>query len=496
MLRQAAAAGSAEAMLEAGAGALQQGAFAEAVAPVEGALRAHPGNARLWHLLGLLHRSLEDLAPSVDAFGKAAELAPDDPMIAHARACVNYEAGLPAADLFQHARRFRPGDRAMLLQHSAAQIAEGESEAAVEALEHELVRDPLWLQGHAALSRLRWTYCDHETFVASFERALLAAPREVGLWRAYVEALFSAQFYEESLAIIERARMAAGSHHSFDAAEAIARSELGQMEAADALFRRVAHLRDVSLIVNHLRFLLRAGRYKEAVQIGEAYVSQDPTNQILPYLSLGWRLTGDPRWEWLEGDPRFIGVYDIADRLPPLDALAECLRTIHRSIRQPLNQSLRGGTQTEDQLFPRIEPEIHKLRQAVVEAVELHADQLPAPIQGHPLLVPKRRPISFTGSWSVRLTGGGRHVDHFHPAGWLSSALYIALPDEAGRGGDEAGWLVLGEATELGVDLPPIRTVEPKPGRLVLFPSTMWHGTRPFQAGERLTVAFDVKRPS
>jgi len=44
--------------------------------------------------------------------------------------------------------------------------------------------------------------------------------------------------------------------------------------------------------------------------------------------------------------------------------------------------------------------------------------------------------------------------------------------------------------------LPPIRTIEPKPGRLVLFPSTMWHGTRPFDAGERLTVAFDVKRPA
>ena len=37
--------------------------------------------------------------------------------------------------------------------------------------------------------------------------------------------------------------------------------------------------------------------------------------------------------------------------------------------------------------------------------------------------------------------------------------------------------------------------IEPKPGRLVLFPSTMWHGTEPFAAGERLTVAFDVARP-
>ncbi|WP_373475225.1 putative 2OG-Fe(II) oxygenase [Sphingorhabdus sp.] len=33
------------------------------------------------------------------------------------------------------------------------------------------------------------------------------------------------------------------------------------------------------------------------------------------------------------------------------------------------------------------------------------------------------------------------------------------------------------------------------PGRLVLFPSTMWHSTIPFAAGERLTIAFEIRRP-
>jgi hypothetical protein len=78
--------------------------------------------------------------------------------------------------------------------------------------------------------------------------------------------------------------------------------------------------------------------------------------------------------------------------------------------------------------------------------------------------------------------------------GWLSSALYIALPPDLGK--DQAGWLTIGEPqAQLGLDLPPLRVIEPKPGRLVLFPSTMWHGTRPFQVGERLTVAFDVATP-
>jgi hypothetical protein len=91
------------------------------------------------------------------------------------------------------------------------------------------------------------------------------------------------------------------------------------------------------------------------------------------------------------------------------------------------------------------------------------------------------------------LSGTGYHSNHIHPEGWFSSAFYVALPESTGG---HAGWLTLGGSeTELGIDLPPTRLIEPRPGRLVLFPSTMWHGTIPFTAGERLTVAFDVARP-
>jgi hypothetical protein len=44
----------------------------------------------------------------------------------------------------------------------------------------------------------------------------------------------------------------------------------------------------------------------------------------------------------------------------------------------------------------------------------------------------------------------------------------------------------------LALNLDPLHMIRPQPGRLALFPSTMFHGTRPFPAGERMTVAFDV----
>ena len=75
---------------------------------------------------------------------------------------------------------------------------------------------------------------------------------------------------------------------------------------------------------------------------------------------------------------------------------------------------------------------------------------------------------------------------------------FSALPITAcaRRWSKDAGWLTLGEPdAQLGLPLQPRRKVEPEPGRLVLFPSWMWHGTIPFAQGERLTVAFDVAVP-
>lgn len=495
MLQQAAAAGDPAAMLGAGAAALRAGADAEALGPVTALLRSRPDHPHLWQLLGLLHRNLEDHARAVDAFAQAAALAPDDAMIAHAHACVRYEAGLPAAGQFAHAMALAPGDRAILLRHAAAEIAEGRREAAIAGLDDEARRDPLWVEGHKTLARLRWAAGDRETFAASFDRALAGEPRATVLWRAYVETLLHDELYEQALAAIGRARAAAGPDSAFDLAEAVARSERGELAAAAALFRRLAPPRDVATVLAYLRFLLRAGRVQQAADLAGKSAPGDPSHQIWPYLSLAWRLLGDSRWEWLEGDPGFVGVYDIAESMPPLDALAERLRGLHRSAQHPLHQSLRGGTQTEGHLFQRIDPEIRLLRQAVAAAVEAHVAGLPPPRPGHPLLIGRRAPIGFSGAWSVRLTGGGRHVDHVHPGAWFSSALYVALPAAEESGGGEAGWLALGEASGLGIDLPPLRLIEPRPGRLVLFPSTMWHGTRPFAAGERLTVAFDVKRP-
>ena len=102
--------------------------------------------------------------------------------------------------------------------------------------------------------------------------------------------------------------------------------------------------------------------------------------------------------------------------------------------------------------------------------------------------------LRFAGAWSVRLQDQGFHTNHIHPEGWISSALYVALPDEVRDPSDNSGYIQFGSPLEdLGIDLPPRRTVAPEVGTLVLFPSYMWHGTIPFQSEQpRMTIAFDL----
>ncbi len=57
-----------------------------------------------------------------------------------------------------------------------------------------------------------------------------------------------------------------------------------------------------------------------------------------------------------------------------------------------------------------------------------------------------------------------------------------------------AGHIELGRPPpKLRIDLEPRYTLRPIPGYLALFPSTLYHGTRPFSDGRRMTVAFDVQ---
>lgn len=460
------------------------------------AVRSAPRDARLWHVKGLIHRQMDRRELALPALERAAQLAPNDPKIAHALARTRYEAGLPCLDEYGRALQLSPGDPSIISGLTSALVAARQTAQAMAGLEQILKRSPQWGEGHRLLCQLRWTEGEREGFARSFEQAIAARPDDLPLRRQHIHTLLHAHDYEGVLRAIADGRRAMGDDALFDTSEAIVRAETGHHTEADALFATLADLPDANMQVRRVRHLLLTGRPEEASQVIDEWLATEHEMAFWPYAATAWRMTGDPRSEWLEGDERLVGIYDIADRLPPLGQLAQTLRELHTLSGQPLAQSLRGGTQTDGNLFHRIDPVIVHLREAILDTVAEYAASLPPHDPRHPLLREKRSPIRFAGAWSVRLHDGGYHANHVHPMGWLSSALYVAMPPGMGDE-NHAGWLTLGEPRDpsFPLELPPHRLVEPKPGRLALFPSWMWHGTRPFGEGERLTVAFDIAVP-
>lgn len=477
--------------------ALARQTEAEVLPLVVKAAKREPGNARLWQWSALLYRGLDRQADAIAAFARAAQLSPGDAGIAHGLARSNLDAGMDSIALFERALRLAPGHADILLGLAAARLAAGHGDDAVAGLARVVATAPQWVQGHEQLSRLRWMMGDRRGFTASYHDALAARPGDEALWQSYVLALMRAGAHDAALAAIAESRGTLGDRIFLDANEAVVRSERGEREAPRELFDRLAGVDDPALAVHRVRHSLRTGDIEAALTLVERWALERKSPMMWPYAATAWRLSGDPRFDWLEGQDGLVGIYDLADRLPPLDELAAALRGLHRARDQHLDQSVRGGTQTDGVLFSRVDPIIQAVRKTIVEAVGDHIAKLPAPDPDHPTLGVRRdHPPRFSGSWSVRLRGGGHHANHVHPAGWFSSALYVALPDIGSGEGDQSGWLTLGAPqAEMGLDMPPVRAIEPRPGRLVLFPSTMWHGTVPFADGERLTIAFDVAHP-
>jgi uncharacterized protein (TIGR02466 family) len=244
---------------------------------------------------------------------------------------------------------------------------------------------------------------------------------------------------------------------------------------------------------------LAAGRPDEALAKAKRGLELYPEDQSL----WGWaataaRATGDPLYGELYDYDAMIGVYEVeapegwSSRAAFLADLAAALDRMHLYRQHPPHQSLRQGSQTMHLLTGSGDPAIQAFFRAVDAPIREHMAKLGE--GADPLRRRNTGDYGIQGAWSVLLRPGGHHRDHFHPEGWLSSACYVETPDAALEREDKEGWIRFGQPPfKTDPALPPERFVKPKPGRLVLFPSYMWHGTQPFTTDERrLTIAFDA----
>ena len=250
------------------------------------------------------------------------------------------------------------------------------------------------------------------------------------------------------------------------------------------------------------------GHYGTSYDCAQKLHHSQPSNQYyLALLTTALRCLGDKRYDQLADYNKLIlqanldTQFENSPRFRDFKTdLIAYLNQLHVTRRAPLQQSVRGGTQTPGNLFAQSKsPLIHSLKHSIADVSQPFFSRLKSAglNESHPIITAFPDTPYFHASWSIRTAEGGFHKSHIHSKGWYSSACYIDVPEVINDESD-AGYLVLGKPPFKTKDeLEPDYSIKPKAGSLILFPSYVWHATQSYQGkGNRLVVAFDVGAPN
>ena len=370
---------------------------------------------------------------------------------------------------------------------------------AFEAFSTALELNPANIAAHRNFNALLWNYGRTDQYLDSYRATLPLVPNDEVVRIAFAEDLLRIGKVDEAQLLVDE--ITAIDPLTVGLSQIKGRIEFasGNFDAARVFFEHAIDEAnsDCQTRVYQIDSLLKAHRFDDAADSAQATLALFPDDQdTLARLMAANRLSGAADVFGLWNYDQFVKAIDLQ---PPAGRniadfnaeLGDHLRTLHRTTNHPIDQTLRGGTQTFGNLFALDKSAIVKsLVTMLEEAIAGYIADLPI-WPDHPVSRRRGAGFKFDGSWSARLAANGFHTNHIHPKGWLSSAYYVALPDQIKDQDRKAGWFKLGQTNmNLGEKDFAQKLIEPKVGRLILFPSYYWHGTTPFSdEAERLTIA-------
>ena len=148
---------------------------------------------------------------------------------------------------------------------------------------------------------------------------------------------------------------------------------------------------------------------------------------------------------------------------------------------------LKNGIQSSGNLFDIDDYVIKKLKEIIIK----HAEEYFTSYKSSNIFIKKRPPIKKIRGWYIVMQNGGYLKPHMHEGGWLSGSIYLKIPkNNKNEGNIEFG--LDGNEYPKKVNNFPKKIVDIKSGDIVLFPSSLFHRTLPFNGKERTCIAFDI----
>ena len=169
----------------------------------------------------------------------------------------------------------------------------------------------------------------------------------------------------------------------------------------------------------------------------------------------------------------------------------EFLLDIQKSgINQKAQALLNNGLQTSGNIFNLEYKSVKKMKQLIISNIHKYRNRYQNSDSDFINLWPKNYLIY---GWLISLKKGGNLDPHMHKEGWLSSSIYLKLPNKINNDGN-IKFSLNGAGYETdGVDDYPEKIIDLSLGDMVMFPSSIFHSTIPFSSDEtRITLAFDI----
>ena len=161
------------------------------------------------------------------------------------------------------------------------------------------------------------------------------------------------------------------------------------------------------------------------------------------------------------------------------------------TIWEPSGKTTTSGFQTlnDVNLFEKPPEALAKLKSIILQELDVYYSKY----QHEPCSLIKDWPTEKKlFGWQVVLKKSGHQKAHIHAGGWVSGVIYLQVVPSKGTNEGAIEFSLNGEHyTDLRA---PKFTFQPKPGDMVLFPSSLHHKTIPFNTdAERIIISFDLQ---
>lgn len=481
---------------------LQAGRLADAESLCRAALAVNPSDAQLLTALGTALLGLSRTSEARAAFERAVSLTPDHGPTHSSLATALCEEERSEEALAHAASAARLGvtNRSVELTRARALMQLDRHDEAERVLVPLVTVSPRDIQAQSLLAQLRHTRGDAD-FASEFREAASRPNAPDALCAAYADTIRRSGNLELSEILLRHSLSKSGPAPELLTVYGTILHESGRYAEAVEITRTVAIAQPDSAPAaeNYVAALLSAGDARAALPTIERFRERAPDDQRwITYRADVARQRGEELFrEWCDFE-RLVRVYELA---PPrgystMEQLHEELRPTlerrHRHASHPLDHNVRHGTRTSRGLLAAPEAIFRAYFETLAEPIAAYQAEI-GHDDGHPMLRRNLAPARLASCWSVRLRRGGFLMNHIHPQGWLSSACYVTVPAEVEDVSARSGWLKFGEPRIPMPGVTPAHFVQPKSGRLVLFPSYFWHGTTATRRDEpHLTIAFDA----